>query len=67
MVDSKFYSSSKPISYKEVETCKMDGFILVKCITWLEAPLDYLLSNGFKENNEKTRRTRKSNSNRVSK
>lgn len=40
----------------------MDGYILSKHITWLEAPLDYLISNGFKEFiNENTRRKRKSN------
>lgn len=36
--------------------------MLSKHVTWLEAPLDYLISNGFTEyTNEKNRRKRKSN------
>lgn len=42
----------------------MDNYLLSKCITLLEAPIDYLLTNGFKEwTNEKSRRKRKSDSN----
>ena len=42
----------------------MDNYLLSKCITLLEAPIDYLLTNGFKEwTNEKVRRKRKSDSN----
>ena len=34
----------------------MDNYLLSKCITLLEAPIDYLLTNGFKEwINEKIR------------
>lgn len=42
----------------------MDNYLLSKYITLLEAPIDYLLTNGFKEwTNEKIRRKRKSDSN----
>lgn len=62
MVDSKFYSSIKPVKFKSPQIRKMDGFVLAKCITWLEAPLDYLISNNFTEyKNEKVGRKRKSN------
>ena len=64
LIDNRFYSSSKPIEYKEIQICKMDNYLLSKCITLLEAPIDYLLTNGFKEwTNEKSRRKRKSDSN----
>ena len=64
LVDNRFYSSSKPIKYKEVQICKMDNYLLSKYITLLEAPIDYLLTNGFKEwTNEKVGRKRKSDSN----
>ena len=40
---------------------KMGDYILVKCVTLLEAPEDYLLSNGCIEYNadNKRRRTKK--------
>ena len=64
LVDNRCYSSSKPVEYKDIQMCKMDNYLLSKCITLLEAPIDYLLTNGFKEwTNEKVRRKRKSNSN----
>lgn len=64
MVDSRFFSSSKPLKYKSPQICKMNGFILSKNITWLEAPLDYLTLNEFIEyTNEKSRRKGKPNSN----
>ena len=49
LVDSRFYSSNKPIKYNSYKGIKMDGYVLVKTISWLEAPLDYLISNGFRE------------------
>ena len=42
----------------------MDNYLLSKCITLLEAPKDYIITNGIKEwTKEKIRRKRKSNSN----
>lgn len=62
IADSRFFSAIKPVKYKSPQICKMDGYTLSKHITWLEAPLDYLISNGFKEFiNENIRRKRKSN------
>lgn len=49
LVDSRFYSSNKPIKYNSYKGIKMGGYVLVKTISWLEAPLDYLISNGFRE------------------
>lgn len=60
MVDSRFFSAVKPVKFKSPQIFKMSDCILVKCITWLEAPLDYLIDNKFTEFiNEKSRRTRK--------
>lgn len=62
-IDSQFYAAEKPLTIKkETISKKVKDYMLVKYITWLSAPLDYLLSNGFKlVTNENTRRTRKSN------
>ena len=61
LADSRFYSSKKIVKYKSPVIIKMDDCLLIKNIDLLEAPLDYLLSNGFIEyNNEITRRKRKS-------
>lgn len=49
LVDSRFYSTNKPISFNPYKEIKMDGYVLVKTISWLEAPIDYLISNGFRE------------------
>lgn len=49
LVDNRFYSSNNPISYNPYKAIKMDGYVLVKTISWLEAPIDYLILNGFKE------------------
>ena len=63
MVDSRFFSAIKPVKYRSPQIFKMNDCVLVKCITWLEAPLDYLIENKFTEfSNEKTRRSRKPNS-----
>lgn len=63
LVDNRFYSSNNPISYNPYKAIKMDGYVLVKTISWLEAPIDYLISNGFREveNNvsNKRRKTKK--------
>lgn len=61
--DSQFYAAEKPLTIKkETISKKVKDYMLVKYITWLSAPLDYLLSNGFKlVTNENARRTRKSN------
>lgn len=62
-IDSQFYAAEKPLTIKkETISKKVKDYMLVKYITWLSAPLDYLLSNGFKlVTNENARRTRKSN------
>lgn len=62
-IDNQFYIADKPLSIKKETTCKkVKDYMLVKYITWLSAPLDYLVKNGFKLlTNENTRRTRKSN------
>lgn len=61
--DSQFYAAEKPLTIKKKTISKkVKDYMLVKYITWLSAPLDYLLSNGFKlVTNENARRTRKSN------
>lgn len=66
LVDNRFYSTNKPISFNPYKGMRMNGYVLVKTISWLEAPIDYLISNGFKEvtENENIRRKRKSNSGR---
>lgn len=65
-IDSQFYAAEKPLTIKkETISKKVKDYMLVKYITWLSAPLDYLLSNGFKlVTNENARRTRKSNPNK---
>ena len=62
-IDSQFYIADRPLEVKkETVSKKVKDYVLVKYITWLSAPLDYLLSNGFKLiTNENARRTRKSN------
>lgn len=62
LVDSRFYSSNKFIKYNPYKGMKMDGYVLVKTISWLEAPINYLISNGFKEvedSNNKRQKTKK--------
>lgn len=49
LADSRFYSSKKIVKYKSPVITKMDDCLLIKNIDLLEAPLDYLLSNGYKE------------------
>ena len=61
LVDSRFYSASRPVRYKSPVIMKMGDYILVKCVTLLEAPEDYLSLNGYVEYNadNKRRRTKK--------
>ena len=61
-IDNQFYIADKPLEIKkEIISKKVEDYMLVKCITWLSAPLDYLVKNDFKlVTNENTRRTRKS-------
>lgn len=61
-IDNQFYIADKPLVVKkETVTKKVKDYMLVKYITWLAAPLDYLVKNNFKLiTNENTRRTRKS-------
>lgn len=63
-IDSQFYMSDAPLTIsKEVTSRKVEDYTLVKFISWLSAPLDYLLNNNYKLiTNETTRRGRKSNS-----
>lgn len=60
MVSSKYYVTNKPLNIPKNECMSIEDFVLVKCVTWLEAPLDYLTKNNFIEEesgrtNSKTR------------
>lgn len=47
-VGSQFYAADKPLDIKkETTSTKVEDYRLIKFITWLSAPLDYMLSNGF--------------------
>lgn len=58
----QFYASNTPLEIKkETISKKVEDYRLVKYITWLSAPLDYLVQNDYKlVTNENTRRKRKS-------
>lgn len=60
-IDNQFYIADKPLKIKkETISKKIEDYTLVKYITWLAAPLDYLVQNNFKlVTNENPRRTRK--------
>lgn len=62
-VGSKFYTTDKPIKVRESQFIKVDDEITcAKYITWLAAPLDYLMNNNFKVlERENARQRRKSN------
>ena len=65
-VGSQFYVADTPLTIvKETISKKVEDYRLVKFITWLSAPLDYLMQNNFKlVTDESTRRTRKSRTKR---
>lgn len=65
-VGSQFYVADTPLTIvKETISKKVEDYKLVKFITWLSAPLDYLMQNNFKlVTDESTRRTRKSRTKR---
>lgn len=65
-VGSQFYAADTPLTIvKETISKKVEDYRLVKFITWLSAPLDYLMQNNFKlVTDESTRRTRKSRTKR---
>ena len=65
-VGSQFYVADTPLTIvKEAISKKVEDYRLVKFITWLSAPLDYLMQNNFKlVTDESTRRTRKSRTKR---
>jgi hypothetical protein len=65
-VGSQFYVADIPLTIvKETISKKVEDYRLVKFITWLSAPLDYLMQNNFKlVTDESTRRTRKSRTKR---
>lgn len=65
--DSKFYTSKQPIKFKPTVCIKMGDYRLVKYITWLSAPLDYMLNNGFKlyDDNNRRRGSKPKSSKRV--
>lgn len=65
-VGSRFYAADIPLTIKkETISKKVEDYRLVKFITWLSAPLDYLMQNNFKlVTDESTRRTRKSRTKR---
>ena len=60
-IGSQFYAADRPLTIKkETISKKVEDYRLVKFITWLSAPLDYLMQNNFKlVTDESTRRTRK--------
>lgn len=60
-IGSQFYVADTPLTIvKETISKKVEDYRLVKFITWLSAPLDYLMQNNFKlVTDESTRRTRK--------
>lgn len=60
-IGSKFYIAEKPLKIKkDTISKKVEDYLLVKYITWLSAPLDYLMQNNFKlVVNENARRKRK--------
>lgn len=47
-VGNKFYESDVPLKFKEVECINKGDYKIVKFITWLSAPLPFLLNNNFK-------------------
>lgn len=48
-VESQFYAADSPLTIKkETISKKVEDYRLVKFITWLSAPLDYLIENNFK-------------------
>lgn len=62
VVDTKYFSASAPIKDKKDESSKLKDCTLVKCVTWVAAPLDYLIENNFIEDDGRTNtksRTRK--------
>lgn len=59
---SKFFASEKPLKFKETISVKVEDYRLVKYTTWLSAPLDYMLSNGFELYDENTRKRRQQRS-----
>lgn len=65
---SKFFASEQPLKFKETTSIKVEDYRVVKYITWLSAPLDYMLNNGFElydESNSKRKRpVKRSNSKR---
>lgn len=65
-VGSQFYVADTPLTIvEETISKKVEDYRLVKFITWLSAPLDYLMQNNFKlVTDESTRRTRKSRTKR---
>lgn len=65
-VGNQFYVADTPLTIvKETISKKVEDYRLVKFITWLSAPLDYLMQNNFKlVTDESTRRTRKSRTKR---
>lgn len=63
LFDSKFFVSEQPLKFKETTSVKIKDYRLVKYITWLSAPLDYMLNNGFELYDENTRKRRQQRSN----
>lgn len=52
-VGNQFYIANKPLDIgKDTVIKKVEDYKLVKYITWLSAPLDYMLDNGFTLYNE---------------
>lgn len=61
---SRFYSSPKPLKYKECKVIKKDKTVtIMKTVTWVSAPISYLENNNFVLCDEQ-RKSRKCNSGR---
>lgn len=61
-IGSQFYSSPKPLQFKECKTVKNKDYILMKTMTWVAAPLDYLESNNFTLDSGERKQSKRNNS-----
>ena len=62
-IGDSYYAADSPLTIdKETISIKVKDYMLVKYITWLAAPLDYMLNNGFILYDESDRRKKSSSS-----
>lgn len=61
-IETKLYTSNKILYVKDCTSIKVDDYTLIKFVSLLAAPLDYLRTNNFKlTTNEEIRLKRKPN------